>query len=67
MTMSVAMGRTLVLPPEQSMYLLDKAHPSGSHQRRHFSFAHFFPMELIDQEYEGLEIITMDEFLTREG
>ena len=34
MTMAVAMGRTLVLPPEQHMYLLDK----GNSQRKHFSF-----------------------------
>jgi len=63
MTMAVAMGRVLVLPPEQHMYLLDK----GSDQRKHFSFAHFFEMDLISQEHTALEVISMDEFLKREG
>jgi len=63
MTMAVAMGRTLVLPPEQHMYLLDK----GSSQRSYFSFAHFFEMDLISQEHTALEVISMDEFLKLEG
>jgi hypothetical protein len=58
--MAVAMGRTLVLPPHQKMYLLGK---EESGQRSHFSFDHFFHMESISQEHAGLDIISMTEFL----
>jgi hypothetical protein len=60
--MAFAMGRTLVLPPHQRMYLIN----SGDNgQRKDFSFDHFFHMERISQEHVGLDIITMDEFLER--
>lgn len=39
--MAHAMGRTLVLPPEQRMYLLN-----GNEQRREFSFQDFYPVRL---------------------
>ena len=58
LVLSAAMGRTLVLPPKQHMYLLGQAK---------FSFNDFFHMADIDAEYEGLNIITMEEFLKREG
>ena len=64
MGLAVAMGRTLVLPPEQRMYLLRK---DASKQRTEFSFAHFFPMLEIAQEHQGLEVITMEEFLKAEA
>eukprot|EP00547_Thalassionema_nitzschioides_P000183 CAMPEP_0194214692 /NCGR_PEP_ID=MMETSP0156-20130528/16033_1 /TAXON_ID=33649 /ORGANISM="Thalassionema nitzschioides, Strain L26-B" /LENGTH=610 /DNA_ID=CAMNT_0038943015 /DNA_START=47 /DNA_END=1879 /DNA_ORIENTATION=+ len=68
MTMAIAMGRTLVLPPDQPMYLLTKGQDhQGSTQRKDFTFSHFFEMDLIADEHMGLEIISMDEFLTREG
>ena len=52
--MAIATGRVLVLPPSQHMYLLkDKT----------FSFADFFPLEAIAKEQDGLEIITMKQFL----
>jgi hypothetical protein len=54
------MGRTLVLPPHQKMYLLGKEEKG---QRSHFSFDHFFHMESISQEHAGLDIISMTEFL----
>ncbi|KAG7366864.1 GDP-fucose protein O-fucosyltransferase [Nitzschia inconspicua] len=60
LAMAVAMGRTLVLPPHQSMYLLTKQEKG---QRSHFSFDHFFHMESISQEHAGLDIISMTEFL----
>jgi hypothetical protein len=62
--MAHAMGRTLVLPPEQRMYLLRK---DMGKQRTHFSFAHFFPMLEIAEEHKGLHVITMQEFLETEA
>lgn len=56
--MAHAMGRTLVLPPEQRMYLL-----KGNAQQREFSFQDFYPMEAIAQEHKGLNVITMQDFL----
>ena len=66
LAMAAAMGRTLVLPPEAGMYLLTKsAHEkSGTRQQNTFSFNHFFPMEKIHQEFHGLNIISMNEYLT---
>eukprot|EP00934_Nitzschia_sp_Nitz4_P007095 Nitzschia sp. Nitz4//scaffold284_size24204//366//2431//NITZ4_008411-RA/size24204-augustus-gene-0.2-mRNA-1//1//CDS//3329545673//7085//frame0 len=58
--MSFAMGRTLVLPPHQEMYLLNKR---DNGQRKHFSFDHFFHMERIHEEHVGLDIISMEDFL----
>ncbi len=63
--MAVSSGRTLVLPPEQKMYLLGDA--KAGQQRREFSFNDFFPMKEIAAEQKGLDIITMEEFLRREG
>lgn len=60
LAMAHAMGRTLVLPPEQRMYLLE-----GNEERRHFSFQDFYPMEQIAKEHKGLDIITMEEFLVK--
>jgi len=69
MTMAVAMGRTLVLPPAQQMYLLGKpkSEHTGKEQRKEFSFADFFHMESIAEEHVGMEVITMKEFLEREA
>jgi GDP-fucose protein O-fucosyltransferase len=63
--MAHAMGRTLVLPPEQRMYLLTKG--GNDQQKKDFGFQDFFPLSDISNEQEGLEIITMEEFLLREG
>ena len=63
--MAVAMGRTLVLPPEQRMYLLTKNDKEG--QRWKFSFNHFFHLERIANEHVDLDILTMQEFLEREA
>ena len=65
LTMSIAMGRTLVLPPEQRMYLLNKGSSGGS--KRAFSFQDFFPMREMARHVKGLKIITMKEFLERQG
>lgn len=58
--MAFSMGRTLVLPPHQRMYLLTN---KENGQRSQFSFEHFFHMERIHEEHVGLDIITMKEFL----
>jgi len=60
MVMSHAMGRTLVLPPEQRMYLLDKGKKDD-----HFSFNDFFHLDAISIEHRGFKVITMEEFLVR--
>jgi len=62
LAMSFAMGRTLVLPPHQGMYLIDKDNGTGD-QKRKFSYNDFFHMESISAEHIGLNIITMKEFL----
>jgi GDP-fucose protein O-fucosyltransferase len=58
--LAIAMGRTLVLPPAQRLYLLGKA---KDEQKTHFGFADFFPMHELAAENQGLEIISMQEFL----
>ena len=60
LAMAVAMGRTLVLPPEKEMYRLGEKH---NDQRKHFSFEHFFHMERISEEHIGLKIIPMRDYL----
>jgi len=54
LTMAMAMGRVLVLPPTQRMYLLGQTT---------FNFADFFPLQELAEEHPGLEIITMEQFL----
>jgi len=63
LAMSFAMGRTLVLPPHQGMYLID--HNKGGLQKNKFSFDHFFHMESISTEHVGLDIITTTQFLEK--
>jgi GDP-fucose protein O-fucosyltransferase len=67
LAMAAAMGRTLVLPPEAGMYLLGKQkhEKSGTAQQNTFSFNDFFPMEKIHNEFHGLNIISMHEYLTK--
>jgi GDP-fucose protein O-fucosyltransferase len=63
-----ATGSTLVLPPVQGMYLLYKDRDAtGQKQRRAFGFQDFFPMTDIASQQSGFDIITMQEFLEREG
>lgn len=68
LAMAVAMGRTLVLPPDQRFYMLsEQTGKDGKPQRHHFSFEDFFPLKQIAQEHAGVEIITTEEFLEREA
>ncbi len=59
-----AMGRTLVLPPKKLMYLLGN---SRAQHENEFSFNDFFHLDAIALEHQGLNIITMEEFLKRKG
>ena len=56
------MGRTLVLPPAQRMYLLAQ---NRGKQNTDFDFDHFFPIHDMARENEGLNVITTQEFLER--
>jgi len=74
LVMSHAMGRTLVLPPEQRFYLLnrDSANDGDAtdEQRRRkteFDFGDFFHLDSIALEHVGFNIITTEEFLHRLG
>lgn len=55
-----ATGRTLVLPPDQPMYLLQAG---KGHQKAH-SFADFFPFEKIK---ERVPVLSMEEFMAKEA
>lgn len=56
MVFALATGRTLVLPPEQKLYLLGKG-------GKEFSFHDFFHFNSIEQEYPAFKVITFEEFL----
>lgn len=58
-----AMGRILVLPFEQNIYLLGN---DRKKENNRFTFKKFFPFDLISQEHKAVEVITMEEFLQRE-
>ncbi len=64
LVMSHAMGRTLVLPPEQRFYLLGKQDAS---QKTDFDFGDFFHLDSIAVENEGFNVISSEEFLHRLG
>lgn len=59
-----ATGRTLVMPPQQRMYLLGKG---TKEHKKHFGFADFYHLESLSDEHKGLDIISMEEFLKREA
>ena len=60
LVLAYATGRTLVLPPDQPMYLLNKG---KGHQKAH-SFADFFPFDYINHR---MPVISMEEFMKREA
>eukprot|EP00804_Cyclotella_cryptica_P007490 CCRYP_020725-RB/>CCRYP_020725-RB protein AED:0.02 eAED:0.02 QI:723/1/1/1/1/1/2/156/419 len=64
LVLSHAMGRTLVLPPEQRFYLLGK---TGQQQKNEFDFGDFFHLDSIAVEHEGFNVISTEEFLNRYG
>lgn len=56
-----ATGRTLVMPPEQGMYLLNKGEKADDNK---LHFSDFFYLHRLQ---ETMELIEMDKFLEREG
>jgi hypothetical protein len=54
-----AMGRILVLPPEQRIYLLDK----DKKENNQFTFHSFFHFDSIAKEHLGVDVISMEDFL----
>ncbi len=61
-TLAHAMGRILVLPPEQQMYLL-----SNDKRNNRFTFKDFFHFDSIAAEHPAVEVISMEEFMKREA
>jgi hypothetical protein len=62
-----AIGRTLVIPPPQYLYLLGKGHvdPSGKVIRR-MGFEDYFDLSLLESQ-KGFHMLTTSQFLKREG
>lgn len=61
---AVAMGRTLVMPPQKKMYLLGK---NNGGQRHHFSFVDFFPIAEMAEDNKAFEVVSMKEYLEEEA
>jgi hypothetical protein len=62
-TMAISMGRTIVLPPEQPMYLWNKRKHKKKNQKNRFNFHDFYHLKETEEEHPGIKIITMTEFL----
>eukprot|EP00979_Chaetoceros_neogracilis_P007209 scaffold1521_cov271-Chaetoceros_neogracile.AAC.17 len=60
--MGISMGRTIVLPPTQPIYMFKDR---GGKHRHQFSFEDFFHLKEAHLEHPGVNIITMEEFLQR--
>ncbi|GKY97827.1 hypothetical protein MPSEU_000740800 [Mayamaea pseudoterrestris] len=60
---AVATGRTLVLPPQQTMYLLWNG--KQKQHKKQFTFGDFFHFDSIAEEHANLKVIHFDEFLER--
>jgi GDP-fucose protein O-fucosyltransferase len=63
-TLALAMGRILVLPPEQKMYLL---HKGDKGQKNRFTFKDFYHFDSVEAEHPHLTVISFEEFLKREA
>lgn len=62
--LAIAMGRTLVMPPQKKMYLLGQNHGK---QRHHFSFVDFFPVAEMAEDNKAFEVVSMKEYLEKEA
>ena len=67
LVLALSTGRTIVLPPVQEMYLLGQPPLVDGTGPPKYGFADFFHLDLIAGEYPGLSVITMADFLEREG
>ena len=63
-----AMGRTLVVPPQQHLYLLGKTHKDKEDEKAHdeMGFEDMFDSSLLKSQ-RGLTVLHMDDFLAKEG
>jgi hypothetical protein len=62
-----AMGRTLVSPPRQNLYLVDKKYKAEDGTvRSGMGFEDFFDMELL-MSHKGYHVMTSEQFLAKEG
>ena len=63
-----AMGRTLVVPPQQHLYLMNYAHTDKDKKEEHteMGFEDFFDLDLL-QSHKGFHVMHMREFLAKEG
>lgn len=63
-----AMGRTLVIPPQQHLYLLGQEHKDKHDTKAHdeMGFEDFFDISLL-RSHEGFHVMEMTEFLAKEG
>ena len=63
-----AMGRTLVVPPQQHLYLLGKTHKDQEDNKAHdeMGFEDFFDLELL-YSHRGFHVMHMEDFLAKEG
>lgn len=62
--MAVAMGRTLVMPPQKKMYLLGQIEGGQQH---HFSFVDFFPIAEMAEDNKAFQVVSMKEYLEEEA
>jgi hypothetical protein len=63
-----AMGRTLVIPPQQHLYLLGAMHkdPHDKDSHDEMGFEDFFDINLL-RSHRGFHVMNMEEFLAKEG
>lgn len=63
-----AMGRTVVLPPSQKLYLLTTKHRDKGNvaMNSEMGFEDFFDLDIL-KSHQGFHVITMKEFLEKEG
>lgn len=63
-----AMGRTLVVPPQQHLYLMALRHKDKEDKKEHdeMGFLDFYDINLMRQQ-KGFHVLEMPEFLAKEG
>lgn len=63
-----AMGRTLVIPPQQHLYLLSANHkdPHDKEEHNEMGFEDFFDIQIL-RSHRGFSVLSMEEFLAKEA